>query len=160
MNIFSVMAGFLDATASQDSTLSEWGVHSPFKNSISLVTWWWNSEWGVHFPFKNSISHQSEEYILHLEIPSVWWWRWNSGDMMMEFSHQLGKTSIKKRVKRVTLGILGFEPTHPPLNSDIKISDICLIFLDLPTHWNSDVTLSKFGTLKTLIYLKLSSNMP
>ena len=80
---------FLDATASQDSTSSEWGVHSPFKNSISLVTWWWNSEWGVHFPFKNSISHQSEEYILHLKIPSVWWWWWNSGDMMMEFSHQL-----------------------------------------------------------------------
>ena len=32
--------------------------------------------------------------------------------------------------------------------------------LDLPTHWNSDITLSKFGTLKTLIYLNLSLNMP
>ena len=79
---------------------------------------------------------------------------------MTKKNKRLGKTSIKKKSKKGDIGHIRVWTYPPPLNSDIKNSDICSTFLDLPTHWNSDITFSKFGTLKTLIYLKLSVNMP
>ena len=46
----------------------------------------------------------------------------------------LGKTSIKKKSKKGDIGHIRVWTYPPPLNSDIKNSDICSTFLDLPTH--------------------------
>ena len=60
----------------------------------------------------------------------------------------------KKKSKKGDIVHIRFWTYRPPLNSDIKNSDILLQFLDPPTPWNSDKNSSKFGTFWTLIYLK------